>query len=80
MNVTDLRMVGNAHPTIDKGFWRSPNAYFSAIQPKMGCSSISAALHYRLRTYLAPLSLPVMARGGRGFPRFMLSFECVGAG
>jgi hypothetical protein len=33
-NVTDLRLVGNAHPTIDKGFWRSPNAYFSAIHIK----------------------------------------------
>ncbi|MEQ8537326.1 MAG: hypothetical protein RIB93_07675 [Coleofasciculus sp. D1-CHI-01] len=32
LNDTDLRMVGNAHPTIDKGFWRSPNAYLSAIR------------------------------------------------
>ncbi|MEQ8969380.1 MAG: ShlB/FhaC/HecB family hemolysin secretion/activation protein [Coleofasciculus sp. C1-SOL-03] len=36
VNVTDLRLVGNAHPTIDKGFWRSPNAYFSAIPPRVG--------------------------------------------
>ena len=36
VNVTDLRLVGNAHPTIDKRFWRSPNAYFSAIPPRVG--------------------------------------------
>jgi len=43
LNVTDLRLVGNAHPTIDKGFWRSPNAYFSAIR-------------YEVREPKAPLS------------------------
>jgi len=27
-------LVGNAHPTVYQGFWRSKNAYFSGIQPK----------------------------------------------
>ncbi|EDX73531.1 hypothetical protein MC7420_3705 [Coleofasciculus chthonoplastes PCC 7420] len=33
LNVTDLNRVGNAHPTVYQGFWRSHNAYFSAIPP-----------------------------------------------
>ncbi|MFP4103555.1 hypothetical protein, partial [Coleofasciculus sp.] len=33
-NVTDLMLVGNAHPTVSQRFCRSHNAYFSDIQPK----------------------------------------------
>ena len=33
-NVTDLSLVGNAHPTAYQSFWRSHNAYFSAIRFK----------------------------------------------
>ncbi|EDX77475.1 hypothetical protein MC7420_612 [Coleofasciculus chthonoplastes PCC 7420] len=35
LNVTDLKRVGNAHPTVYQGFWRSHNAYFSAIPLKL---------------------------------------------
>ncbi|EDX75269.1 hypothetical protein MC7420_2273 [Coleofasciculus chthonoplastes PCC 7420] len=28
-------LVGNAHPTVDQGFWRYPNAHFSAIRLKI---------------------------------------------
>ncbi|EDX75714.1 hypothetical protein MC7420_6369 [Coleofasciculus chthonoplastes PCC 7420] len=42
LNVTDWYAGGlsevETHPTIDKWFWRSPNAYFSAICVKLSYS------------------------------------------
>jgi len=53
MNVTELSLVGSAHPTADQYFWRFARnhfSYFSAIQPRdlgQATFSMSAAVRGR---------------------------------